>query len=101
MIAALRYEGQVREGQRNGTIRAERLLYVDWLEERSLSANPTVVTPSDGFLAPAIRADGRNVAAGRVILRCKEDSRKRRDHKGRYLLSPPLVMPENTSCSRY
>ena len=32
----------------NGTgLFAERLLYVDWLEERSLSANPTVVTPSD------------------------------------------------------
>jgi len=34
-----------------------------------------VVTPSDEFLAPAVRADGINVDAARVILRGKEDSR--------------------------
>lgn len=59
----------------NGTgLFAERLLYIDWLEERSQSANPTVVTPSDEFIAPAVRADGINVGAARVILRGKEDS---------------------------
>jgi hypothetical protein len=44
----------------NGTgLFAERQLYVDWLEELSLSADPTVVRPSDEFLAPAIRARSR------------------------------------------
>ena len=60
----------------NGTeLFAERLSYVDWLEERSQSANPTVATPRDEFLAPAVRADGINVDAARVIRRAKEDSR--------------------------
>ena len=73
----------------NGTgLFAERLLYVDWLEERSLSANPTVVTPSDGFLAPAIRADGINVDAARVILRGKEDSRTTPRPQGEVLAEP-------------
>jgi hypothetical protein len=86
----------------NGTgLFAERPLHVDWLEERSLSAIPTVVTPSDEFLAPGIRADGINVDAARVILRGKEDCVPRRDHKGRYLLSPPAVRRENTPRSRY
>jgi hypothetical protein len=86
----------------NGTgLFAERLLYVDWLEERSLSANPTVVTPSDEFLAPAIRADEINVDTARVILRVKKIRVPRRDHKGRYLLSPPVVRRENTPRSRY
>jgi hypothetical protein len=73
----------------NGTgLFAERLLYVDWLEERSLSANPTVVTPSGEFLAPAVRADGINVDAARVILRGKEDSRTTPRPQGEVLAEP-------------
>jgi hypothetical protein len=86
MIAALRYEGQVREDQRNGAIR--RATYLDWLEERSLSANPAVVTRSDEFLAPAIRADGINVDDARVILRGKEDSRTTPRQQGEVLAAP-------------
>lgn len=73
----------------NGTgLFAKRLLYVDWLEERSLSANPTVVTPSDEFLAPAIRADGINVDAASVILRGEEDSRTTPRPQGEVLAEP-------------
>jgi hypothetical protein len=87
MIAALRYEGQVLEGQRNGAIRRATALR-RLLEEHSLSANPTVVTPSDEFLAPPIRADGINVAATRVILRGKEDSRTTPRPQGEVLAEP-------------
>jgi hypothetical protein len=73
----------------NGTgLFAERLLYVDWLEERSLSANPTVVTPSDEVLAPAIRAVGINVAAAWVILRGKEDPRTTTRPQGEVFAEP-------------
>jgi len=47
-----------------------------------------VVTPSDEFLAPAVRADGINVDAARVILRGKEDSRTTPRPQGEVLAEP-------------